>query len=164
MRKFISYMSILFIVFVLAAIPFSYIHAATTYTLTDVASHNSASDCWMVINNNVYNLTAYLPDHDKELNIRPWCGTNATEDYNTKNGRGQNHSTQADALLEEYVIGTITTSTVPTQTTKTVSATPYKSPYNIFVPLFGTIIFYLVSLKFLQKQLHNAIWNTIMLL
>jgi hypothetical protein len=33
------------------------------YTLADVAKHNSATDCWMVINDKVYDVTSFIDEH-----------------------------------------------------------------------------------------------------
>lgn len=35
----------------------------SSYTLKEVAAHDSAEDCWMAIGGEVYDLTAYLPQH-----------------------------------------------------------------------------------------------------
>ena len=31
--------------------------------LNEIAKHNSASDCWMIINNKVYDITPYINSH-----------------------------------------------------------------------------------------------------
>ncbi|PVU85450.1 hypothetical protein BB560_007011 [Smittium megazygosporum] len=33
------------------------------YSLEEVSKHNKRSDCWMIINNRIYNVTPYLPFH-----------------------------------------------------------------------------------------------------
>lgn len=138
------------------------IYASDSHTLSEVAKHNNPSDCWMVINKNVYNLTDYLPDHDRELNIRSWCGTDATADYLDKNGVNRSHSTYADSLLNKYIIGTLSNQTTPAVTNENIP-TP-QSKYNVFLPVLITVLLYLSSNKFLQKQTHNFIWNSFMLL
>lgn len=78
----------------------------TTLTMTEVAKHNQANDCWQVINNEVYNFTAYLDRHPAGASAMiPYCGQDGTAAYNTKGGRGQDHSAQARSLLGSYVIG-----------------------------------------------------------
>ncbi|MFT3861096.1 cytochrome b5 domain-containing protein [Micropruina sp.] len=58
---------------------------AATYTLAEVARHNSQSDCWAVIDKGVYNLTEWINQHpggpDK---IIPLCGTDATDAFHNK--------------------------------------------------------------------------------
>lgn len=34
-----------------------------TLNLTEIAKHNSVNDCWLLINNKVYNVTNYLGQH-----------------------------------------------------------------------------------------------------
>lgn len=59
----------------------------------------------MAIGGEVYELTAYLPQHPAPPSvILPSCGTDATRAYNTKN-RGRPHSPYAASLLERYRIG-----------------------------------------------------------
>jgi len=73
----------------------------------ELARHARASDCWMAIRGNVYDLTSYLPNHPSPPNIvLPWCGKEATEAYNTKT-KGRPHSPYADELLAKYRIGTL---------------------------------------------------------
>ena len=77
------------------------------FSLTEVARHSSAEDCWMVINGTVYNFTAYLPTHpSKPSFILPWCGREASEAYQTKT-RGRAHSPQADQSLAAFAIGLV---------------------------------------------------------
>jgi len=79
--------------------------ATPGFTLAEVAQHATESDCWMAIHGQVYDLSAYLPDHPTRPSIIvPWCGKEATEAYDTKT-RGRPHSPGADSLLERYRIG-----------------------------------------------------------
>lgn len=71
----------------------------------ELANHAVPQDCWMAIRGNVYDITAYLPDHPSRPSIiEPWCGKEATEAYDTKT-KGRKHSSEADALLPKYRIG-----------------------------------------------------------
>jgi cytochrome b involved in lipid metabolism len=73
----------------------------------DLARHASPEDCWMAIRGEVYDLSAYLPEHPTRLEIiLPWCGKEATEAYDTKN-KGRPHSAAADQLLDQYRIGAL---------------------------------------------------------
>ncbi len=78
------------------------------YSLQDVAKHATPGDCWMGINGQVYDVTAYLPGHPADpAVILPWCGKDASEAYRTKT-RGRPHSPYADTLLPRYRIGALT--------------------------------------------------------
>ncbi len=76
-------------------------------TRSEVAKHNSASDCWIIINKNVYNVTLYLSKHPGgSSEVIKTCGTDATKDYNEiKGGRG--HSSSADNDLSSLFVGAV---------------------------------------------------------
>ena len=77
-------------------------------SLTDFGSHNSASDCWIQINGNVYDVTNYLNEHPGGAGfILPYCGgPDATEAFITKGGRGA-HSTRAENLHTQMLVGAL---------------------------------------------------------
>ena len=159
---------LIFIIFLLFIFSISTARAASFYTLEEVVQHGSATDCWLIIADDVYDVTAYLPIHDREFDIRSWCGTDATEDYNTKADRGQNHSLKADELLLSYKIGTLNTLTdaSPTSANSTaVQKTVFKAikKYNVLLPFLMTVILYFLSMKLLVKPKHDFIWNSTML-
>jgi len=79
--------------------------ALREYSLKQVASHNLESNCWMAIEGQVYDLTAYLPSHPSDPAIvLPWCGREASNAWQTKTV-GRPHSSLAQHLLERYLIG-----------------------------------------------------------
>ncbi len=79
----------------------------TRYTLAEVARHATGEDCWMVINDQIYDFSAYLPQHPANPSVfLPWCGKEASDAYRTKT-RGRRHSAYADQLLPKYRIGTL---------------------------------------------------------
>lgn len=81
--------------------------ADTAWTAADVAGHRSAADCWMIIGGQVYDFSAYLPEHPANPAVfLPWCGKDASEAYRTKT-KGRPHSSYADSLLPNYHIGTL---------------------------------------------------------
>lgn len=70
----------------------------------EVQNHKDKSDCWIIVENNIYDVTAYLPKHpDQGLSIIPLCGTDATVAFQTKGGKGT-HSPKAQQTLKQYVI------------------------------------------------------------
>ena len=47
--------------------------AIRSIVLSEVAQHAHPEDCWMAINGQVYDVSAYLPDHpSKPSIIEPW--------------------------------------------------------------------------------------------
>lgn len=76
----------------------------STFTLDEVAKHNSRTDCWTVINGSVYNLTSYISRHPGEDNILSACGIDATSYFNGERagqeGGTNNHSNDRSALSD----------------------------------------------------------------
>ncbi len=76
-------------------------------TDSEVAKHNTTSDCWIIIKNNAYDVTTYISAHPGgSEEIIKTCGTDATAAYATiKGGRG--HSPSADSDLTTLFIGAV---------------------------------------------------------
>ncbi len=73
-------------------------------TFADVAKHATLTDCWIVVDGRVYDVTNYLRSHPGGVDtISPWCGKEATVAYETEDGAGT-HSSRADRLLESYYV------------------------------------------------------------
>jgi len=79
------------------------------YTLAQVATHNSSTDCWILLNKTeVYNVTAFLSIHPAGAGpITPYCGKDATAAFNSVN-----HSSGAVSEEATYLIGNLVTSTI----------------------------------------------------
>lgn len=61
--------------------------AANTYTLAQVASHNSAASCYSAINGSVYDLTSFVSRHPGgAAAIKSLCGVDGTAAYNNQHG------------------------------------------------------------------------------
>lgn len=74
-------------------------------TLTEVAKHATIDDCWMVVNNQVYDLSAYTkagahPGGDK---ILKGCGQEATAMFKAI----EKHSGRATNMLPQYLLGAL---------------------------------------------------------
>jgi len=77
---------------------------AKTYTSAQVASHNSGSSCWGVVNNNVYDLTSYISSHPGGSSaINDLCGKDATSAFTGQHG-GQSSPTN---VLASFKLGTL---------------------------------------------------------
>jgi cytochrome b involved in lipid metabolism len=79
----------------------------TSYTVEEVMKRNTKDNCWLIINNSVYNVTEYIDRHPGGASrITDFCGKDATQAFQTQGGEGQ-HSSSASSQLNEYIIGSI---------------------------------------------------------
>ena len=79
-----------------------------SYTMDEVSKHNQASDCWLVIDNQVYDVTKFVSGHPGGKAILEGCGKEATQLFETRPmGSKTAHSTKARSLSEKYLIGGI---------------------------------------------------------
>ena len=76
-------------------------------TAQEVAKHNKASDCWMIINSKVYDLTSLVYSHSGgSPDILKDCGKDGSSGFNSPHGQG-GHSSNAASILEGFYIGNI---------------------------------------------------------
>jgi len=80
--------------------------------IEEIAKHNKQSDCWMLINGKVYNITSYFGSHPGgNSKMTATCGIDATDAYMTQNPKAKSsgarsaHSSSAFSLLDQYYIG-----------------------------------------------------------
>lgn len=68
--------------------------------------HNSKTDCWIEIENEFYNITDYLFEHQKRYknDLTEWCGKDASKGWETKALKKEKHSRKANRLLEKFKI------------------------------------------------------------
>ena len=75
-----------------------------TYTMEEVAKHNSKESCWTVIRGDVYDLTNWIDKHpggaDKILKI---CGKDGTDLFVKQHGGKE----KPEKVLESFKIGTL---------------------------------------------------------
>jgi cytochrome b involved in lipid metabolism len=58
-----------------------------TYTVAEVAKHNTGTDCWSVVNKNVYDLTPYVSSHPGGASvIKAICGKDGTAAFSGQHG------------------------------------------------------------------------------
>jgi len=73
-----------------------------SFTLYEISKHNSEHSCYLVINNNVYDVSSYINRHPGGAKtIISHCGKEATGIF------AKTHSNKAWDLLKKYKIGTI---------------------------------------------------------
>ncbi|KAF5458223.1 hypothetical protein F2P56_022270 [Juglans regia] len=91
------------------------------YTLVEVSEHNNPKDCWLVIAGKVYDVSKFLDDHPGgEDVLLSATGKDATDDF-----EDVGHSSSARAMMEEFYVGDIDSSTIPAK----VKYTPPKQPH-----------------------------------
>ena len=75
-----------------------------TYTMEEVAKHNSKESCWTVIRGDVYDLTNWIDKHpggaDKILKL---CGKDGTDLFIKQHGGKE----KPEKILEDFEIGTL---------------------------------------------------------
>lgn len=77
---------------------------AGSYTLAEVALHNSTSDCWTAIGGLVYDLTPYVEKHPGGVsNITRVCGKDGTSAFGNQHGG----ESKPENVLAGYQIGTL---------------------------------------------------------
>nr|AAY59538.1 nitrate reductase [Cylindrotheca fusiformis] len=75
-----------------------------TFTMEEIRKHNTEEDCWIIVNNRVYDATEYLELHPGGTDsIVINAGEDATEDFVAI------HSMKATKMLEKYYIGDLDT-------------------------------------------------------
>jgi len=71
------------------------------YSLAEIASHNTNKSTWLVIHNNIYDVTEFLNEHPGgEEVLLEVAGKEATEMF-----EDVGHSTDARELMKKYKIG-----------------------------------------------------------
>jgi len=89
---------------VIPANPNPLINANNTFTLADVAKHNSAQSCYSVVSGGVYDLTSWIAQHPGGKSaIIGMCGVDATNAFISQHG-GQGRPEQE---LASFKIGTL---------------------------------------------------------
>jgi cytochrome b involved in lipid metabolism len=78
-------------------------------TKIEVAKHNTPTNCWLIINNKIYDVSQYLEFNlhpGENATITPYCGKEATMAFDTKDrSNPRTHSTNANSMLADYYVG-----------------------------------------------------------
>ena len=79
-----------------------------TYTQEETAEHSTVKDCWVILDDKVYDITSYIAEHPGQKEILKGCGVDGTTLYeNRPMGSETPHSGKAREALEKYFIGGI---------------------------------------------------------
>lgn len=77
-----------------------------TITPAELIRHSTPDDCWIAINDTVYDLTGYIDLHpSKHQEMDGYCGKDGTRPWNVKDSgkdRGKPHTARSVEFLEEY--------------------------------------------------------------
>ena len=80
--------------------------AGATLNLALVAQHSTASDCWTIVNGNVYNVTAWIAPHKGGSGpIMAMCGIDASAAYNGTHGT----ASKPASTLNTFKVGAVGT-------------------------------------------------------
>lgn len=86
---------------------------------SEIAKHDLAKNCWILISGKVYDVTNYLSMHPGGINaILPYCGKDAAKAFTA-----QEHSTKANNLLSLYYIGDLNQSINASRTQQNIQNT-----------------------------------------
>ena len=75
-----------------------------TYSLAEVAKHNSETDCWMAIDGNVYDVTSFIASGAHNAVITEGCGLDASAMFQQQEKHVQS---KAQDLMTQFRIGSI---------------------------------------------------------
>ncbi|XP_071689894.1 cytochrome b5 [Rutidosis leptorrhynchoides] len=79
------------------------------YSMQEASEHNSAGDCWIVVDGKVYDVSSYMEEHpggdDVLLEV---TGKDATDEF-----EDAGHSKSARELMESFCVGELDTSDIP---------------------------------------------------
>ncbi len=159
-------MCFLFLIF-----SFTNIYSENTYTIKEIEKHNSENDCWIIFDQSVYDITKYIGEHDRYMNIRYWCGHDITLAFKTKDHFGRDHKRSSYTLLETFRIGALEHSSTQasTQNAKEV-ASNVANKYNLVLPTLLPLLLYWFSYYFIKRKRNakylrrfNGFWNLLLI-
>ena len=74
-----------------------------SYSMVEVAKHNTLKSCWIVVEKKVYDVTGMIPHHNPI--IQKQCGKDATEGFKTQGWSGGKHSKKAHNIRKSKQVG-----------------------------------------------------------
>ena len=75
------------------------------FTIEEIKKHNNEKNAWIIINNNVYDITEFIDNHPGGPIIKQGIGKNATDLF-----LEAGHSEEHLEFLNHYLIGQFKTS------------------------------------------------------
>ena len=84
----------------------------------EVSKHNSASDCWSVVNGNVYNLTSYIQRHPGgQSALKTICGKDGSAAFSNQH----NNQGKPNNVLQGFLIGALGSTVSATDSAKVIT-------------------------------------------
>lgn len=78
------------------------------FSLEEIVNHNSEDDCWVIIEDKVYDVSDFISGHPGGKAILEGCGKESTDLFETRPmGSGTPHSNRARSIRESYFIGEV---------------------------------------------------------
>lgn len=77
-------------------------------SINEIQSHNTAKQCWIIVNNNVYDITKFIKTHDgkcEEMKLTDFCGKDASAKWLTKQRSEHAHKRKSVLEFERSRIG-----------------------------------------------------------
>uniref|UniRef100_A0A0D9XCM8 Cytochrome b5 heme-binding domain-containing protein n=1 Tax=Leersia perrieri TaxID=77586 RepID=A0A0D9XCM8_9ORYZ len=71
-----------------------------SYTMKEISTHNKRKDCWIIINDKVYDVTSYVEEHPGGDEILNNAGGDSTEGF-----LGPQHGPRVFDIIEDFCIG-----------------------------------------------------------
>ena len=79
--------------------------AMPVFTPEEVSTHATQKDCWIIIQDKVYNVTSFIPKYPDKKIIADQCGKDATTIYQKLSEKPDVKTAEAQKLLPQYEIG-----------------------------------------------------------
>jgi cytochrome b involved in lipid metabolism len=125
-----------FIVIIVISIHVQPLFFVGCVTIQEVAQHSSEDDCWTVVDETVYDVTAYAPNHPQRgwgaSSVYRMCGIDATQLYDQYHANEHDYLTSMSTII---TIGAVTTATSPPQTIPPTTRPPTPSPSPLVSPI-----------------------------
>ncbi|KMZ64026.1 cytochrome B5-like protein [Zostera marina] len=80
--------------------PVTIAKGSRAYTESEVSLHNSRKDCWIIVKDQVYDVTSYVEEHPGGDSILKNAGRDSTEGF-----FGPQHGTRVFDIIDDFYIG-----------------------------------------------------------
>lgn len=120
------------------------------FSVGDVSHHKSEDDCWIILNNDVYDVTSFLHEHPGGKDVLfKYAGQDATRGFTKIVDHEQN--TDVDMVLKKTQVGTLLKKATTIFNPNNNNNKNKKSNYN-FIILITSIIIVFILATFISSQ------------